>query len=95
MSRAGECESWPEEDEKGLGGGEDGGSEAGGKKWQLYCPQGSGTLRQQLIMMHGIAWSFKVLDCIEYYCMVLHCIAWYCTVLLGFTWYCIILHGIA
>ena len=32
MSRAGECESWPEEDEKGLGGGEDGGSEAGGKK---------------------------------------------------------------
>ena len=32
MSRAGECESWPEEDEKGLGGGEDGGSEAGEKK---------------------------------------------------------------
>ena len=35
------------------------------KKWPLYCPQGSGTLRQQLLMMHGIAW----------YCMVLHCIA--------------------
>ena len=35
------------------------------KKWQLYCPQGSGTLRQQLLMMHGIEW----------YCMVLHCIA--------------------
>ena len=32
MSRAVECESWPEEDEKGLGGGEDGGSEAGEKK---------------------------------------------------------------
>ena len=35
------------------------------EKWPLYCPQGSGTLRQQLLMMHGIAW----------YCMVLHCIA--------------------
>ena len=35
------------------------------KKWPLYCPQGSGTLRQQLLMMHGIEW----------YCMVLHCIA--------------------
>ena len=35
------------------------------QKWPLYCPQGSGTLRQQLLMMHGIAW----------YCMVLHCIA--------------------
>ena len=35
------------------------------KKWPLYCPQGSGTLRQQLLMMHGIAG----------YCMVLHCIA--------------------
>ena len=22
----------------------------------LYCPQGSGTLRQQLLMMHDIAW---------------------------------------
>ena len=28
----------------------------------FYCPQGSGTLRQQLLMMHGIA----------LYCMVLH-----------------------
>ena len=37
------------------------------KKWPLYCPQGSGTLRQQLLMIHGIAW----------YCRVLHCIAWY------------------
>ena len=37
------------------------------KKWPLYCPQGSGTLRQQLLMMPGIAW----------YCMVLHGIAWY------------------
>ena len=35
------------------------------KKWPLYCPQGSGTLRQQLLIMHGIA----------SYCMVLHCIA--------------------
>ena len=34
-------------------------------KIAIYCPQGSGTLRQQLLMMHGIAW----------YCMVLHCIA--------------------
>ena len=35
------------------------------KKWPLYCPQGSGTLRQQLLMMHGIAW----------YSLALHCIA--------------------
>ena len=34
-------------------------------KMALYCTQGSGTLCQQLLMMHGIAW----------YCMVLHCIA--------------------
>ena len=34
-------------------------------KIAIYCPQGSGTLRQQLLMMHGIAW----------YCRVLHCIA--------------------
>ena len=34
-------------------------------KMAMYCPQGSGTLRQQLLMMHGIAW----------YCIVLHIIA--------------------
>ena len=34
------------------------------KKWPVYCPQGSGTLRQQLL--HGIA----------LYCIVLHGIAW-------------------
>ena len=44
----------------------------------LYCPQGSGTLRQQLLIMHGIAW----------YCMVSHGIAWYCMVLHGIIWYC-------
>ena len=33
-------------------------------KMAIYCPQGSGTLRQQLLMMHGIA----------LYCMVLHVI---------------------
>ena len=42
-------------------------------KMALYWPKGSGTLRQQLLMMHGIAW----------HCMVLHCIAWYCMVLYG------------
>ena len=35
------------------------------KKWPLYCPQGSGTLRQQLLMMH----------CIACYSMAFHCIA--------------------
>ena len=40
-------------------------------KMALYCPQSSGTLRQQLLMMHSIAWN----------CMVLHGIAWYCMVL--------------
>ena len=48
-------------------------------KMALYCPQGSYTLRQQLLMMHGIAW----------YCMVLHDIAWYYMVL---AWYCMVLH---
>ena len=55
------------------------------KKWPLYCPQGSGTLRQQLLMMYGIAW----------YCMVLHDIAWYCMVLNGIALFCMVLHGLA
>ena len=54
-------------------------------KMAIYCPQGSGTLRQQLSSMHDIAW----------YCMVLQCIAWYCMVLHGIAWYCMVLHGIA
>ena len=45
------------------------------EKWPLNCPQGSGTLRQQLFMMHGIAWYFMVFHGIAWYCMVLHCIA--------------------
>merc|ERR1712020_42914 len=53
-----------------------------GKKWPLYCPQGSGTLRQQLLMMHGIA----------LYCIVLHGIAWYCTILHHLAPSCTILH---
>ena len=44
-------------------------------KMALYCPQGSGTLRKQLLMMHGIAWYCMVLHGIALYCMVLHCIA--------------------
>ena len=64
-----------------------------GQKWQLYCPQGSGTLRQQLLMMHGIAWYCIVLHSIAWYCMVLHGIAWYCMVLHGIAWYCMLLHG--
>ena len=45
-------------------------------KMALYCPQGSGTLRQQLSMMHGIAWYYMVLHGVAKYCMVLHGIAW-------------------
>ena len=41
-------------------------------KMALYCQQGSGALRQQLLMMHGSsAWN----------CMVLHGMVWYCMVL--------------
>ena len=47
----------------------------------IYCPQGSGTLRQQLLSMHDIAW----------FCMVLHGIAWYFIVLHGIAWYCMVL----
>merc|ERR1712218_67430 len=65
------------------------------KKWLLYCPQGSGMLRQQLLMMHGITWYCMVLHSIAWYCMVLHGIAWYCMVLHGIAWYCIVLHDIA
>ena len=42
-------------------------------KMAIYCPQGSGTLRQQLLIMQGIAW----------FCIVLHSFAWYCMVLYG------------
>ena len=63
-------------------------------KWPLYCPQGSGTLRQQLLMMHGIAMYCIVLHSIAWYCMVLHGIAWYCMVLHCIAWYCMIFHDI-
>ena len=74
-------------------------------KMAMYCPQGSGTLRQQLLMMHGIAWYYIVLHGIPWYCkvlhgiacyyMVLHGVAWYCMVLHGTAWYCMVLNGIA
>ena len=44
-------------------------------KMALYCPQGSGTLRQQLLLMHGFAWYCIILHGIALYCMVLHDIA--------------------
>ena len=52
-------------------------------KMAIYCPQGSGTLRQQLLSVHGIVWYCMVLRGIEWYCMVLHVIAWYCMALHG------------
>ena len=54
------------------------------QKWPLYCPQGSGMLRQQLLMMHSIAWYYMVLLGIVLYCMELHH---------GIGWYCMVLHG--
>ena len=69
-------------------------------KMTMYCPGGSGTLRQQLLMRHGIAWYIgiawycMVLQGIAWYYMVLHGIAWYCIVL-AIAWYCMVLHGIA
>ena len=65
------------------------------KIWPLYCPQGSGTLRQQLLVMHGIARYCMVLHCIAWCRMVLHGIAWYYMVLHGIEWYCMALNGIA
>ena len=65
------------------------------KKMAIYCPQGSGTLCQQLSNMHGIAWYCMVLHGIARYCIVLHGIAWYCMVLHGIAWNCMELHGIA
>ena len=53
-------------------------------KMALYCLQGSGTPRQQLLMMHSIEW----------YCTVLHGIEWYCIVMHGIALYCMVLHGI-
>ena len=65
------------------------------EKMAIYCPQGSGTLRQQLLSMHGNACYCMVLHGIALYCIVLHGIAWYCMVLHGIAWYCRVLHGIA
>ena len=62
------------------------------EKMAKYCPQGSGTLRQQLLMMHGIAWCFMVLHVIAFYCMVLHGIACYFMELHGIALYCMVLH---
>ena len=67
------------------------GNGANGVKMALYCPQGSGTLRQQLLSVHGIVCYCIVLRGIEWYCMVLHVIAWYCMVLHGITWYFMVL----
>ena len=64
-------------------------------KMAIYCPQGSGTLRQQLLMMYGIAWYCMVLRCIAWYCMVLHGNAWYCMALHGIAWYCMVLNYLA
>ena len=63
-------------------------------KMAIYCPQGSGTLRQQLLMMHGIAGDCVVSHGIALYCIVLHGIAWYCMVLHDIAWYCIVLSGL-
>ena len=65
------------------------------EKMAKYCPQGSGTLRHQLWMMHGIAWYCIVLHGISLYFIVVHGIAWYCMVLHGIAWYYMVLHGIA
>ena len=59
----------------------------------LYCTKGSGTLHQQLLMMHGIAPSPVIND--AWFCMELHGIAEYCMVLHGVGWYCIVLHCFA
>ena len=48
------------------------------EKKSLYWPQGSGRLRQQLLMVHCIAWYCMVN---AWYCMVLHVIALNCRVL--------------
>ena len=67
-------------------------------KMALYCPQGNGTLRQQLLMMHDIAWYCIVLHSIAWYCMVLHGmhgVAWYCMVLHCIAFHCMVLHGMA
>ena len=60
-------------------------------KIAIYCPQGSGTLRQQLLSMYGIAWYYMVLH--AWYCMVMHGIAWNCMELHGIAWYCTLLHS--
>ena len=64
-------------------------------KMAIYCPQGSGTLRQQLLMMHDIAWYCMVWHGMAWYYIVLHGIAWYHMVLHGIALYCMVSHGIA
>ena len=50
-------------------------------KMASYCPQGSGTLRQQLLMMHGIAWYCIILHYLAFSCNIFHYIALSCTIL--------------
>ena len=64
----------------------------------LKLTTGQGTLRKQLLMVHGVAWYCMVSHCIDsiaWSCMVLHGIAWHCMVFHGISWYCVVLHVIA
>ena len=58
----------------------------------LYCPHGSGTLRQQLLMMHYLC---TILYYLALSCTILHYLALSCTILHYLALSCTILHYLA
>ena len=74
-------------------------------KMALYCPEGSSTLPQQLLMMHDIALyciilhylalSYTTLHYLALSCTILHYLALSCTILHYLALSCTILHYLA
>ena len=50
-------------------------------KIAIYCPQGSGTLRQQLTIRHYYTLSCTILQNLALSCTILHYLALSCTIL--------------
>ena len=64
-------------------------------KIAIYCPQGSGMLRQQLPILHYLALSCTILHYLALYCTILHYLALSWTILHYLTPSCTMLHHLA
>ena len=65
------------------------------KKIAIYCPQGSGTLRQPLTILHYLALSCIILHYLALSCIIWHYHALSCTILHYLALSCTILHYLA